>query len=51
MKPNDHIAILTDVGVMEGTLQGWDANGLKMAVYDSYTAWIKWRNIYRLEIT
>ena len=51
MKPGEHISVMTNVGKIEGTLKGWDVNGLKISVYDSYTAWIKWYHIYNLNVS
>ena len=52
MRPGDHVELTTNtIGHIAGTVNGWDVNGLKISVYDSYVTRIKWLHITTMRIT
>ena len=51
MKPGDNIKlVLSDIGTIHGKGCGWNVNGIKIAVYDSYTTIINWYKIQDLKV-
>ena len=51
MKPGDKISIDTTIGNLNGVVNGWDVNGIKVTLFDCMVTKIRWIDIYGMRIT
>lgn len=51
MKPGDKVTITSNkIGILNGTINGWNTSGLKVTLYDSWVTVVKWYDIVDMHI-
>ena len=51
MRPGDNITITSNkIGKLTGVINGWNNNGIKVTLFDSWVTLIRWYDIIRIDI-